>query len=164
MPHYDNKTWTFARGATATIDRDLGFLDTHLFHDIIGTHVCHHLVSTIPFYHAGEASVHIKRVMGAHYKADTQTGFWTAFWRNQRSCKFVEESEGAVGSGVYMYRNLHNRAGETQPQRLAEGAEKREEVKETKATGMASSRNLDARRRLSQSAQLRANLPLLADG
>ncbi|PMD40173.1 putative Delta(12) fatty acid desaturase [Hyaloscypha variabilis F] len=166
MPHYDNKTWTFARGATATIDRDLGFIDTHLFHDIIGTHVCHHLVSTIPFYHAGEASIHIKRVMGQHYKADVKTGFWTAFWKNQRTCKFVEETAGAEGSGVYMYRNLNNRAGETQPQRLAV-EEKKEEVnlvKESKssmATAMASSRNLDARRRLSQSA--RANLPLLAD-
>lgn len=165
MPHYDNKTWTFARGATATIDRDLGFIDTHLFHDIIGTHVCHHLVSTIPFYHAGEASVHIKRVMGQHYKADVKTPFWTAFWKNQRTCKFVEETAGAEGSGVYMYRNLNNRAGETQPQRLAVG--EKLEVKESKssmATAMASSRNLDARRRLSQSAQLRANLPLLADG
>jgi omega-6 fatty acid desaturase (delta-12 desaturase) len=170
MPHYDNKTWTFARGATATIDRDLGFIDTHLFHDIIGTHVCHHLVSTIPFYHAGEASVHIKRVMGQHYKADVTTGFWTAFWRNQRTCKFVEETAGAEGSGVYMYRNLNKRAGETAPQNLAGvavGEVKKEEVKEMKsamATAMASSRNLDARRRLSQSAQLRANLPLLADG
>ncbi|KAH8769700.1 fatty acid desaturase-domain-containing protein [Hyaloscypha finlandica] len=166
MPHYDNKTWTFARGATATIDRDLGFIDTHLFHDIIGTHVCHHLVSTIPFYHAGEASIHIKKVMGQHYKADTKTGFWTAFWRNQRACKFVEETAGAEGSGVYMYRNLFNRAGETQPQKLAvEG--RKDEIKEGKssmAAAMASSRNLDARRRLSQSAQLRANLPLLADG
>jgi omega-6 fatty acid desaturase (delta-12 desaturase) len=122
-------------------------------------------VSTIPFYHAGEASVHIKRVMGQHYKADVKTPFWTAFWKNQRTCKFVEETAGAEGSGVYMYRNLNNRAGETQPQRLAVG--EKLEVKESKssmATAMASSRNLDARRRLSQSAQLRANLPLLADG
>ncbi|KUJ19607.1 uncharacterized protein LY89DRAFT_613354 [Mollisia scopiformis] len=167
MPHYDNKTWTFARGATATIDRDLGFIDTHLFHDIIGTHVCHHLVSTIPFYHAGEASIHIKRVMGKHYKADTKTGFWTAFFRNQRSCKFVEETEGAEGSGVYMYRNLYNREGETKPQNLAGCVEKEhKEVKEVKsamATAMSSSRNLDARRRLSHSAQL-ATLPMLADG
>jgi omega-6 fatty acid desaturase (delta-12 desaturase) len=163
MPHYDNKTWTFARGATATIDRDLGFIDTHLFHDIIGTHVCHHLVSTIPFYHAGEASIHIKKVMGAHYKADVRTGFWTAFWRNQRTCKFVEETEGAEGSGVYMFRNLFNRDGEAQPQHLAEGKEIKVE-KSAMATAMSSPRNLDARRRLSQSAQLRANLPLLAEG
>ncbi|KAG0647599.1 Oleate Delta(12)-hydroxylase [Hyphodiscus hymeniophilus] len=174
MPHYDNKTWTFARGATATIDRDLGFIDTHLFHDIIGTHVCHHLVSTIPFYHAGEASIHIKKVMGQHYKADTKTSFWTAFWNNQRTCKFVEESEGQEGSGVYFFRNLYNKPGQTAARDLTNGkiAEVRLEVREKEdikpissmATAMSSSRNLDARRRLSQSAQLRANLPLLADG
>jgi omega-6 fatty acid desaturase (delta-12 desaturase) len=104
--------------------------------------------------------------MGQHYKADVKTGFWTAFWKNQRACKFVEETAGAEGSGVYMYRNLNNRAGETQPQKLAI-EQKKEEAKESKssmATAMASSRNLDARRRLSQSAQLHANLPLLADG
>jgi omega-6 fatty acid desaturase (delta-12 desaturase) len=64
MPHYNNKTWTFARGATATIDRDLGFIDTHLFYNIISIHVYHHLVSIILFYHAGEASSYIKKVMG----------------------------------------------------------------------------------------------------
>jgi omega-6 fatty acid desaturase (delta-12 desaturase) len=158
MPHYDNKTWTFARGATATIDRDLGFIDTHLFHDIIGTHVCHHLISTIPFYHAGEASVHIKRVMGKHYKADTTTPFWTAFFKNQRACKFVEETEGAQGSGVYMYRNLFNRPGETKPQDLVGDVKEKD-----KSVKMPTSRNLDARRRLSQSAQLRANLPLMVE-
>jgi omega-6 fatty acid desaturase (delta-12 desaturase) len=178
MPHYDNSTWTFARGATATIDRDLGFIDTHLFHDIIGTHVCHHLISTIPFYHAGEASKHIKRVMGKHYQADVTTPFWTAFWKNQRACKFVEETAGAEGSGVYMYRNLYNKDGETAPQNLV-GTEKNGrnvesqtagcapaavEKKSAMATAMSSSRNMDARRRLSQSAQLRANLPLLAEG
>ncbi|RDL34470.1 Uncharacterized protein BP5553_07598 [Venustampulla echinocandica] len=176
MPHYNNKTWSFARGATATIDRDLGFIDTHLFHDIIGTHVCHHLVSTIPFYHAAEASVHIKKVMGQHYKADTKTPFWTAFWRNQRTCKFVEESEGQEGSGVYMFRNLYNRPGQTRPRNLITGEKKPFDVSEglktatatatasATAMSMASARNLDARRRLSQSAQLRANLPLLAEG
>jgi len=168
MPHYSNKTWTFARGATATIDRDLGFIDTHLFHDIIGTHVCHHLVSTIPFYRAGEASVHIRKVMGEHYKADVKTPFWTAFWRNQRTCKFVEESKGQEGSGVYMFRNLYNREGETQPRDLTGGAKKAgKEKKEGKPTAMqtamSTGRNLDARRRLSQSAQLSAKLPLLAD-
>ncbi|CAD6505482.1 BgTH12-00973 [Blumeria graminis f. sp. triticale] len=165
MPHYSNSTWTFARGATATIDRDLGFLDTHFFHDIIGTHVCHHLISSIPFYHAGEASTHIKRVMGSHYKSDTKTPFWTAFWRNQRSCKFVEESEGCEGSGVYMFRNLYKREGEVRPLQLVSNkGQERAEYKEEKKPLMATSRNLDTRRRLSQSAQLRANLPLLADG
>jgi omega-6 fatty acid desaturase (delta-12 desaturase) len=184
LPHYNNNTFTFPRGATATIDRDLGFIDTHLFHDIIGTHVCHHLVSTIPFYHAGEASVHIRKIMGVHYKADVKTPFWTAFWRNQRACKFVEESEGKEGSGVFMFRNLYKNAGETKARDLTGGiaAKKeekveKEEVKEAKlanrgestktsmATAMSSSRNLDAKRRFSQSAQqgLKSGLPLLAE-
>lgn len=164
MPHYSNSTWNFARGATATIDRDLGFIDTHLFHDIIGTHVCHHLVSTIPFYHAGEASVHIRRVMGKHYKSDTKTPFWTAFWRNQRSCKFVEESKGCEGSGVYMFRNLQNtpngQAISKKP--IDRGSEKSEKKEELKSV-ISSSINIETRRRLSQSAQLRANLPILAE-
>lgn len=108
--------------------------------------------------------------MGKHYKADTKTGFWTAFFRNQRSCKFVEETEGAEGSGVYMFRNLYNREGETKPQNLSgrpvvekeHKVETTKEVKSAMATAMSSSRNLDARRRLSQSAQ--RTLPLLADG
>ncbi|TGO16922.1 hypothetical protein BTUL_0022g00230 [Botrytis tulipae] len=175
MPHYNNNTWNFARGATATIDRDLGFIDTHLFHDIIGTHVCHHLVSTIPFYHAGEASQHIKKVMGQHYKADVKTPFWTAFWRNQRTCKFVEESEGMEGSGVFMYRNLYNREGEVHAKDLTNGQAsiaKSEKPTVSKivpvgsmATAMSTSRNMNAGRRLSQSVQERAKagLPLLAE-
>lgn len=109
--------------------------------------------------------------MGKHYMADVKTPFWTAFFKNQRTCKFVEETVGAEGSGVYMFRNLNNNKGETQPQVLAEKPVQEKtgdvkEVKETKsamAAAMASSRNLDARRRLSQSAQLRANLPLLVE-
>ena len=172
MPHYNNKTWTFARGATATIDRNLGFIDTHLFHDIIGTHVCHHLVSTIPFYHAGEASIHVRKVMGQHYKADTKTSFWIAFWRNQRTCMFVEETEGQEGSGIFFFRNLYNIPGQTKARDLTKGKigkvkeMQKEEIKPitVKATAMSSSRNRDARRRLSHSAQLHANLPLLAEG
>jgi omega-6 fatty acid desaturase (delta-12 desaturase) len=124
LPHYTNNTWNFARGATATIDRDLGFIDTHFFHDIIGTHVLHHLVSTIPFYHAGEASEAIKKVMGKHYRADTTTPFHYAFWKNQRDCKFVEES--VEGSGILFFRNLHG-AGAA-PRDLTDGAAENVEV------------------------------------
>ena len=80
----------------------------------------------------------------------------------------MEETEGQEGSGVYFFRNLYNNQGETQPRNLAGGKvlEVKDEAKpiSAMATAMSSSRNLDARRRLSQSAQLRANLPLLADG
>lgn len=185
LPHYSNSTWTFARGATATIDRDLGFIDTHLFHDIIGTHVCHHLVSTIPFYHAGEASIAIRKVMGRDYRADESMGstgslglgsfmgvpaFMIAFWKNLRSCRFVEES--VEGSGVYFFRNLHGKgvapkdltsgkAGEAKA--VAEARERRGSVG-AMSTAMSSSRNLNAKRRLSHGLQaVPATLPLLAE-
>jgi omega-6 fatty acid desaturase (delta-12 desaturase) len=117
LPHYENSEWTFARGATATIDRDFGFIDTHLFHSIISTHVCHHLISAIPFYHAKEATVAIKKVMGKSYQADTTTSMWKALWRNQRDCQFIEESKGSEGTGVFFFRNLHGRG--TAPKNLA---------------------------------------------
>lgn len=110
--------------------------------------------------------------MGKHYRADVDTPFWTAFWKNQRACKFVEETEGAEGSGVYMYRNLFNREGETKAQNLCGnqtvggkkvGVEEGLKAVLPVATAMSSARNLDARRRLSQSAQLRGSLPLMAE-
>ena len=43
VKHYDAEGWSFVKGALATIDRDMGWIDRHLFHGIIGTHVVHHL-------------------------------------------------------------------------------------------------------------------------
>lgn len=49
VPHYSAKTWTFARGALATIDRTLmGPLGGLVFHGICETHVVHHTCSKIP--------------------------------------------------------------------------------------------------------------------
>lgn len=124
--------------------------------------MCHHLVSTIPFYHAGEASDAIRKVMGTHYRADRATPFMWAFWKNQRACKFVEES--VEGSGVYFYRNLHG-VGEP-PRDLTGGkagevAELIREKKETTATGGVAAAS-HAKRRLSHSAQMTAKaLPIL---
>ena len=98
------------RGAAATIDRDMGFIGRHLFHGIVETHVLHHYVSTIPFYHADEASEAIKPVMGSHYRSDTEGGFWGfigALWRSSKWCHWVEpsvEAEGE-GTGVLFFRN-----------------------------------------------------------
>ncbi|KAK9464116.1 fatty acid desaturase-domain-containing protein [Lipomyces oligophaga] len=99
LPHYDAAEWNFARGAAATIDRDFGFVGRHIFHEIIETHVAHHYVSRIPFYHGEEATEAIKRVMGKHYRRDT-TNMFVALWRAVRMCQFVEGTEG-----VKMYRN-----------------------------------------------------------
>ena len=115
LPHYDANTWNFARGAAATVDRDLGFIGRHLMHGIVETHVLHHYVSTIPFYNADEASEAIKLVMGRHYRSNVEggmLGFLKAMWISARACQWIEPSEGAEGEGkgVLFFRN-HNGFG-----------------------------------------------------
>jgi fatty acid desaturase len=102
MPHYDNEDWNFCRGASATIDREFGFIGKHVFHDIIETHVLHHFVSRIPFYNAREATEAIKKVMGSSYVKD-DSNFVTSLYTVFRSCQYVEGD-----NGVYMYRNKNN--------------------------------------------------------
>ena len=110
LPHYSPTTWTYTRGAAATIDREFGFIGRQLFHGIIETHVLHHYVSTIPFYHADEASEAIKPVMGKHYRSDVKDGAWgflRALYNNLRSCQWVESLPGMEGenAGVMFFRN-----------------------------------------------------------
>ncbi|KAF2794110.1 oleate delta-12 desaturase [Melanomma pulvis-pyrius CBS 109.77] len=110
LPHYDSESWTFLRGAAASIDRDMGFLGRYVFHDIAETHVLHHYVSTIPHYHAERASKAIRPVMGEHYRSDTEGGMWgfmKAMWTVIRVCQWVEPSEGAEGvdKHILFFRN-----------------------------------------------------------
>jgi omega-6 fatty acid desaturase (delta-12 desaturase) len=111
LPHYNPSIWTFTRGAASTIDRDFGFVGRHLFHKIIETHVLHHHISVIPHYHAEKASEALQGVMGRHYRKDESgKGMWNfmkCYWRNAKSCSWVEASEGAQGKGKEMlfFRN-----------------------------------------------------------
>ncbi|KAI6093434.1 fatty acid desaturase-domain-containing protein [Hypoxylon rubiginosum] len=112
LPHYKPESWNYVRGAAATIDREFGFIGRQLLHGIIETHVLHHYVSTIPFYNADEASDAIRKVMGRHYRSDTDggsLGFIRAMWRSARWCQWVEPSEGAQGEGkgVLFFRNTN---------------------------------------------------------
>ncbi|CAN6672397.1 hypothetical protein TRVA0_046S00474 [Trichomonascus vanleenenianus] len=102
LPHYEASEWNFARGASATIDRDFGFIGKHIFHDIIETHVLHHFVSRIPFYNGREGTEAIKKVMGKHYAYDG-SNFVTSLYRVARTCQFIEGD-----NGVKMYRNTNN--------------------------------------------------------
>ena len=45
LPKYGAENWSFIKGATATVDREFGFIGKHLFHGIIEFHVIHHLFS-----------------------------------------------------------------------------------------------------------------------
>lgn len=87
VPHYDHEDWTWLKGALCTVDRDFGVLN-HVFHRITDTHVCHHLFPRIPHYHAAEATVHLRRVLGDLYRYDP-TPFPVAMWRSVRECVFV---------------------------------------------------------------------------
>ena len=51
LPHYSDQEWEWLRGALSTVDRSYGLLDI-VFHHIADTHVCHHLFSAMPHYHA----------------------------------------------------------------------------------------------------------------
>ena len=100
MPHFRGKEWNWLRGALCTVDRPFGFFANRSFHHITDTHVCHHLFSKMPFYHAEEATVHIKRVLGAYYMHDS-TSSLAALWRAYSCCQFVED-EG----DIVFYKNV----------------------------------------------------------
>jgi len=90
IPHFDSDEWTFLRGALCTIDRPYGIFDW--FHHKIGsTHVCHHLFSKIPHYHALEATQHIKKVIGEYYNITDESPI-TSLWKEFTYCKFIEDS------------------------------------------------------------------------
>jgi omega-6 fatty acid desaturase (delta-12 desaturase) len=96
IPHYrgptgeGNEDWNFLRGALATVDRDYGICN-YFHHHIGDTHVCHHLFSTLPHYHAKEATQHIKRVLGDYYLRD-DTPIAKATWTIFRDCRFVNDT------------------------------------------------------------------------
>ncbi|PYH88937.1 hypothetical protein BO71DRAFT_453765 [Aspergillus ellipticus CBS 707.79] len=87
VPKYSPGSWTFLRGATATIDRDFGLIGRHFFHHIASDHVTHHLVSRIPHYYSPVASRAIVPLLGRHYHgrgefnyAALQTAFTECQW------------------------------------------------------------------------------------
>ncbi|KAI3461058.1 hypothetical protein Pfo_017721 [Paulownia fortunei] len=84
LPHYDSSEWDWLRGALATVDRDYGVLNK-VFHNITDTHVAHHLFSTMPHYHAMEATKAIKPILGQYYQFDG-TPFYKALWREAMEC------------------------------------------------------------------------------
>ena len=44
-PKYENDSWTYLKGVTATVDRDFGWLGKYFFHHVTETHVLHHMFS-----------------------------------------------------------------------------------------------------------------------
>lgn len=111
LPHYDSSEWEWLRGALLTMDRDFGIWN-HVLHHITDTHVAHHLFSTMPHYHAMEATKAIKPILGNYYCYDN-TPIYKAVWREFRECVYVE-ADSPPKSGVFWYKNnsLNNTARE----------------------------------------------------
>ncbi|KAL2182042.1 bifunctional D12/D15 fatty acid desaturase [Thermothelomyces heterothallicus CBS 202.75] len=95
--HFDADSWTFVKGALATVDRDFGFVGRHLFHGIIDTHVVHHLFPRIPFYKAEEATEAIKPLLGDLYHREERS-FLGQLWSTFTRCKYVEADPAVPGA------------------------------------------------------------------
>ncbi|KAJ5736075.1 Oleate hydroxylase FAH12 [Penicillium malachiteum] len=97
VPHYDDKAWTFVKGALCTVDRRFGFIGRHFFHEIIDYHVIHHLFPRIPFYHAEEATNAIVPYLGDQYRLEEEM-FLKSLVDTFNTCKVVHDpdSEGAL--------------------------------------------------------------------
>jgi len=92
IPQYGEREWTWLKGAKSTIDRNYGIYD--FFHHHIGsTHVCHHIFSQIPHYHAEEATIHLKRALGDEYFCSDEN-WMLSVWRVSKECLFVESVDG----------------------------------------------------------------------
>ncbi|XP_057979974.1 delta(12)-fatty-acid desaturase FAD2-like [Malania oleifera] len=103
LPHYNLSEWDWLQGALSTVDRDYGVLNK-VFHHIADTHVLHHLLSSIPHYHAEEATRAIKPVLGEYYQSD-RTPIQKALWREVRECIYVEPDEGCPNKNVFWFNN-----------------------------------------------------------
>ncbi|KAI8926845.1 fatty acid desaturase-domain-containing protein [Entophlyctis helioformis] len=90
VPHFRDNEWDFLRGALSTVDRDYGILN-YFHHHIADTHVVHHLFSTMPHYHAEEATEAVKKFLGKYYLYDN-TPIWRALYESQSKCRFVEDT------------------------------------------------------------------------
>eukprot|EP00126_Sphaerothecum_destruens_P005750 Sdes_comp19019_c0_seq1m9565 len=89
IPHFRTKEWTWLRGALCTVDRNYGWFINMCHHHISDTHICHHIFSQIPHYHAEEATAAIKPILGKYYNFD-DTGIWQSLFQTCHECKFVD--------------------------------------------------------------------------
>mmetsp|Transcript_19803 Transcript_19803/g.62352 ORF Transcript_19803/g.62352 Transcript_19803/m.62352 type:complete len:415 (-) Transcript_19803:245-1489(-) len=98
VPHFGDDEWTWVRGALCTIDRPyaelFGWFDW-MHHHIGTTHVCHHLFSNLPCYHAVEATKHLKAFLlpKGLYNYDA-TPTVRAAWETAKTCHYVEGTTG----------------------------------------------------------------------
>jgi omega-6 fatty acid desaturase (delta-12 desaturase) len=90
IPHFDGDNWTWAKGALLTVDRPYPAIIDWLHHRIGTSHVAHHICSSLPHYHAREATEHIKKAFPNHYLYDS-TPIHLAMWRIAKKCLVVRK-------------------------------------------------------------------------
>lgn len=90
VPKYRGQEWNFVRGALSTVDRDYGVFN-YIHHHIGDSHIVHHLFSTIPHYHAIEATPYLKKFLGKYYIEEKENVF-VSLWKNWNSCHWVESA------------------------------------------------------------------------
>ncbi|KAK0193106.1 hypothetical protein F5146DRAFT_1042950 [Armillaria mellea] len=105
MPHYRSRTWTFVRGALATVDRPLlGWVGRVFLHNVSHDHVAHHLFSSIPFYNQPEVTKIIRPLLGNVYNYDS-TNTFRALYRTFTQCCFIEDD-----GDIVFYKNRDGKA------------------------------------------------------
>ncbi|KAL9055330.1 MAG: hypothetical protein Q9162_003637 [Coniocarpon cinnabarinum] len=112
LPKFEPEAWTYMKGATATVDRDFGFIGRHVFHGVIEFHVIHHLFPKIPFYRAEEATQAVKPLLGAQYHEDRRPSYLSGLWEASRKCKWVAPDDPSAKPAD---RTLWYRAGPSPP-------------------------------------------------
>ncbi|MCJ1278293.1 hypothetical protein MMC21_006108 [Puttea exsequens] len=106
VPKYEPEAWTFLRGATATIDREMGWIGKHMMHNIVEFHVIHHIFSRLPQYHAEEATKAIIPLLGDSYHEDKRRSFWGCIWESFTQCQYVvpDKPEAAAKDRQWFYK------------------------------------------------------------
>ena len=104
LPHYGDSTWDWLKGACSTVDRSYGWLLNTLHHHIADTHVCHHVFSGLPHYHAVEATDALRKVMGPYALVDRRN-VASALWEDWRDCVYV--APDTADSDVHWYRRSY---------------------------------------------------------
>ena len=103
VPHFDDKEWTWLRGALSTIDRTMGPFADYKTHYIVPSHVAHHIFSDMPYYGAMEATPYIAAHLGKYYKksyaepvlGSEYLGYWRDFYHAMRAAVSCRREEGS---------------------------------------------------------------------
>lgn len=125
LPHYTGDEWNFLRGALATVDRNYSIFNW-IHHNIGDTHVVHHVFSTMPHYHATEATEAVKPLLGDYYIMDS-TPIHKAFWEAFGECNFVR----AANETSKKMRERANSMGGTMRERANSMGESMSAMKES---------------------------------